>query len=143
MSQSNDSAAAKTDTPTMEEKRPEPLAFTLQVVSPSVGVSRPLSFPRLSATTTIKQLKAKIRDALPSEPRDDCQRLIHRGRMLARETETMLEVFGQEEVPCNPDRSVVPRLIAMTFSFHILNLRHYILSCVLLAQIYHLHLNLP
>ncbi len=139
MSQPNDSSAVKTDAPLMGGERVEPLAFTLQVVSPSVGVSRPLSFPQLPATTTIKQLKAKIRDALPSEPRDDCQRLIHRGRMLARETETMLEVFGQEEVLCDPGRLVTPKLIGMAFSFHTLKFRLYILSYALQAQIYRLY----
>jgi hypothetical protein len=86
------------DAPTIDEERLEPLNFTLQIISPSIGVTGPLSFPLLPATTTVKQLKAKIRDALPSKPVDESQRLIHRGRMLARETETMLEIFGQETV---------------------------------------------
>jgi hypothetical protein len=97
MAQSTDSPVGP-DAPTRDEERPKPSVFTLQVVSPSVGVSSPLSFPHLAATTTIKELKAKIRDALPSKPTDDHQRLIHRGRMLGRETETMLDVFGQETV---------------------------------------------
>jgi hypothetical protein len=86
------------DAPTRDEEHPEPLNFTLQIISPSIGVTGPLSFPLLPATTTVKELKAKIRDALPSKPVDESQRLIHRGRMLARETETMLEIFGQETV---------------------------------------------
>jgi hypothetical protein len=86
------------DAPTSDEERPEPLTFTLQIISPSIGVTGPLSFPLLPATTTVKQLKAKIRDALPSKPADESQRLIHRGRMLARETEMMLEIFSQETV---------------------------------------------
>jgi hypothetical protein len=86
------------DAPSRDEERPEPLNFTLQIISPSIGVTGPLSFPLLPATTTVKELKAKIRDALPSKPVDESQRLIHRGRMLARETETMLEIFGQETV---------------------------------------------
>ncbi len=86
------------DAPSIEEERPEPLAFTLHVVSPSAGVSSPLTFTRLLATTTVNELKAKIRDALPSKPGDESQRLIHRGRMLGKETETMLEIFGRETV---------------------------------------------
>lgn len=86
------------DAPTREDEQPEPLAFTLQVISPSVGVTNPLNFPRLPATTTIKELKARIRDVLPSRPTDDSQRLIHRGRMLGRETDTMLDVFGRDTV---------------------------------------------
>ncbi len=95
------------DALTKDEERSEPLNFTLQIISPSIGVTGPLSFPLLLATTTVKQLKAKIRDALPSKPVDESQRLIHRGRMLARETETMLEIFGQETV--SPHNS--PRII--------------------------------
>ncbi|TAQ85688.1 hypothetical protein B7494_g5989 [Chlorociboria aeruginascens] len=87
--------------PTKDEEAPEPVAFTLVVVSPSVGVTNPLSFPHLPATTTVKQLKAKIRDALPTKPADETQRLIHRGRMLATETHTMLDIFGQETL-ANP-----------------------------------------
>jgi len=84
--------------PDTQEEGSGSLSFTLQIISPSIGVTGPLSFPLLPATTTVKQLKAKIRDALPSKPVDESQRLIHRGRMLARETETMLEIFGQETV---------------------------------------------
>jgi hypothetical protein len=72
--------------------------FTLQVVSPSVGVTGPLSFPQLPIGTTVKQLKEKIRESLSMRPSDDHQRLIHRGRLLAREDETMSEIFGQETV---------------------------------------------
>ena len=86
------------DAPTQEDERPEPLSFTLHVVSPSVGVASPLSFPHLPASTTIKELKARIRDVLPSKPTDESQRLIHRGRMLGREADSMLDVFGQETV---------------------------------------------
>jgi hypothetical protein len=84
--------------PTSSEERLDSLHFTLQIISPSIGVTGPLSFPLLAATTTVRQLKAKIRDALPSKPADESQRLIHRGRMLARETETMLEIFSRETV---------------------------------------------
>ena len=86
------------DAPTGDEERPEPINFTLVVVSPSVGVTGPLTFSHLPATTSVKELKAKIRDALPSKPADESQRLIHRGRMLARETETMIDIFGGETV---------------------------------------------
>lgn len=89
-----------TDAPTRDEERPEPLSFTLQIVSPSVGVSMPLVFSQLPATTSIKELKAKIRDVLPSQPSDENQRLIHRGRMLANEAETMTDIFGRDTV-CN------------------------------------------
>ena len=89
---------AGTAIPPGREKQPDPPSFTLVIVSPSTGVTSPLTFPQLAATTTVSQLKAKIRDALPSKPLNEGQRLIHRGRLLARETESMLEIFGEETV---------------------------------------------
>lgn len=73
----------------------------LQVISPSSGVSSPLSFQFLPATTTVKEIKEKIRDALDVSPSPEIQRLIYRGRMLARDTATMMEVFGEEAVRNN------------------------------------------
>ncbi|KAJ4302102.1 hypothetical protein N0V88_002238 [Collariella sp. IMI 366227] len=74
-----------------------PLAVNLQIVSPSVGVGN-LRFPDLPATTTVRQLKERIRETLPSRPADDHQRLIHRGRLLARDTDTLQDVFGEETI---------------------------------------------
>ena len=73
-----------------------PLEFNLVVISPSNGVNGPLLFPNTTGTSTVKEVKAKIRDKVLSKPADDGQRLIHHGRLLARETETMGEVFGHE-----------------------------------------------
>ncbi|KAH8664158.1 hypothetical protein BX600DRAFT_512221 [Xylariales sp. PMI_506] len=73
-----------------------PLAFTLQIISPSLGVPAGLKFTTLLASSTVRELKEKIRDALDSKPTSQAQRLIHRGRLLARDDETMLEVFGEE-----------------------------------------------
>ena len=114
------------DAPTRDEERPEPLTFTLQIISPSIGVTGPLSFPLLPATTTVKQLKAKIRDALPSKPADESQRLIHRGRMLARETEMMLEIFGQETVATYTPSKRKPVLTMLLFSLPTRTPRRYI-----------------
>lgn len=88
--------AASANAPTREDESPRPSTFTLFVVSPSAGVSNNrITVPLTTASTTVNEVKAKIRDALPSRPSDGGQRLIYRGRMLGRETETMLEIFGQ------------------------------------------------
>jgi hypothetical protein len=97
MSSPSSATSSSSDAPTREEEAPEPLSFTLHVISTGPS-SNPLNFPHLPATTTVKQLKAKIRDALPSKPVDEHQRLIYRGRLLGRETDTMLDIFGQETV---------------------------------------------
>ncbi|KAK5631170.1 hypothetical protein RRF57_006885 [Xylaria bambusicola] len=71
--------------------------FTLQVLSPSPNVPQPL-FLELPVTTTVKQLRERIRSSVSTKPPDDAQRLIHRGRLLTRDSETMLELFGEEPV---------------------------------------------
>lgn len=105
--------AEGSDAPTRDEEQPEPMSFTLVVVSPSVGVPGPLNFPHLPAATSVKELKAKIRDVLPSKPADESQRLIHRGRMLARETETMMDIFGSETL-ANPESQTLHLVLKPT-----------------------------
>jgi len=72
--------------------------FTLQLKLPSDGV---LLLNDLRFTTTVKQLKEQIRHAHEKKPSDETQRLIHRGRLLMRDNETMLELFGEDAV-CAP-----------------------------------------
>ncbi|KAK4191412.1 hypothetical protein QBC35DRAFT_470799 [Podospora australis] len=72
-----------------------PLAITLQIVSPSV-TDQTLRFHDLPAATTVREVKHRIRDALPSRPNDDQMRLIHRGRLLSRDTDTLLDIFGRD-----------------------------------------------
>jgi hypothetical protein len=91
-------ASSESVAPTHNEEDRRPLGFTLTIISPSNGVNGPLHFHDTAPTTTVKEVKAKIRDTVPSKPTDDGQRLIHHGRLLSREAETMLEVFGQEAV---------------------------------------------
>lgn len=90
---SSDTSSAHSDA--ASTSAPEELTFNLQVVSPSVGVTSPLQFPNISASTTIKELKERIRQSLPLRPADDQQRLIHRGRALGRETDTLLNILGE------------------------------------------------
>ncbi|KAH8908812.1 hypothetical protein BR93DRAFT_506839 [Coniochaeta sp. PMI_546] len=75
-----------------------PSSFNLQIVSPSASVSRPLVFASIPASTTIRQLKEKIRNAVATRPADDQQRLIHRGRLLARDEETLENILGAEAI---------------------------------------------
>lgn len=74
------------------------LVVDLHVISPSAGANQPLNFPGTPASTTVQQLKEKIRQSLPLHPLHEQQRLIHRGRMLARDTDTLRDVFGVETV---------------------------------------------
>ncbi|KAK4127445.1 hypothetical protein N657DRAFT_565825 [Parathielavia appendiculata] len=82
-----------------------PLVVNLQIVSPTVGVGN-LRFPDIPATTTLQQLKEKIRNSLSWRPADDHQRLIHRGRLLARDTDTLQDVFGEEAIRANEQQTI-------------------------------------
>lgn len=75
-----------------------PLLVNIHFVSPSEGVPDDLDFQGLPATTTVGQLKDKIRDVLTMHPARDEQRIIHQGRLLARESDTLLDVFGEDKV---------------------------------------------
>jgi hypothetical protein len=92
------------------------LPINLKIVSPSVSVNRPLNFPQLPSTTTVKDLKRRIREALDSRPSDDCQRLIYRGRALSRENDTLLQVLGEDTV----SRSIAspPHLVFVIDAFN-------------------------
>ncbi|KAF6844002.1 ubiquitin family protein [Colletotrichum musicola] len=84
------------------------LSVNLQVLSPSTAASssRPLVFPALAATTTVRQVKEKIRQALPLKPTDAQQRLIYRGRPLQQDEDTLLSVIG-EDVIRNTDQQTI------------------------------------
>lgn len=82
----------------VDGQQSEAVTVNLQIISPSVGVNRPLFFRDLDASTTVKELKGKIRDMLPMRPANENQRLIHRGRAIVRETDSLLDIFGKQMV---------------------------------------------
>jgi hypothetical protein len=83
----------------------ETARVNLQIVSPSAGISQRLVFSDLPANSTLKQLKERIRNSVPARPADDHQRLIHRGRMLPREDDTLETILGAEAVSSPLGRS--------------------------------------
>lgn len=89
----------RTSNPVPVSQEDGPLLVNLHILSPTDGVGN-LRFPGLPAATTIRELKAKIRETLEARPADEDQRLIHRGRVLARDTDTLKDVFGEQEVCC-------------------------------------------
>ena len=85
------------DAPDSEAPVPaEQLTINLKIISPNL--TQPLSLPDLPVTTTVVQLKERIRQQLHSRPADPQQRLIYRGRMLNRPEEKLLDLFGEEMV---------------------------------------------
>lgn len=75
-----------------------PPTVNISIISPSLAVNAPLNFTGLAASTTVGQLKEKIREALDARPANEQQRLIHQGKLLNRETETLLDVFGEQKL---------------------------------------------
>jgi hypothetical protein len=76
----------------------EASTINLKVLSPSTEVEGGVSFPDLPTTTTIKELRNRIQDAVPSKPAPERMRLIYRGRVVANDTDTLGLVFGAENV---------------------------------------------
>lgn len=72
--------------------------LNLKVLSPSTEVNGDISFNDISASTTVADLKGLIQTAIASRPAVERMRLIHRGRVLARESDTLSDVFGAETV---------------------------------------------
>lgn len=79
-------------------EEPTTVALKLKILSPSAELAdlrnSGLQFEDLPISTTIGQLKERIRDAVPTRPSNERQRLIYLGRVLARETDTLRDVFG-------------------------------------------------
>jgi Ubiquitin family len=70
----------------------------LKILSPSEELRDGLIFREVAISTTIGELKARIRDQVASHPSADRQRLIYRGRSLQREADTLQDVLGRQSV---------------------------------------------
>jgi hypothetical protein len=71
---------------------------SLKVLSPSTEVKGDIALPDLPAATTIRELRGRIQDALESRPATERMRLIYRGKVIASETDTLIDVFGLDNV---------------------------------------------
>lgn len=72
--------------------------INLKILSPSSEVEGGITFTDLPTTTTIKELRSRIRDAVSSKPVPERMRLIYRGRVVANDADTLGNVFGAENV---------------------------------------------
>jgi hypothetical protein len=96
---SEPSSTAQPSAASAESVPNDQLTLNLNILSPSVQyLSRPLSFHNVPATTTVRQLKEQIRDALTLRPMPENQRLIYRGHALHQDNTSLLDVFGAETV---------------------------------------------
>lgn len=76
----------------------KPSTINLKVLSPSTEVEGGVSFPDIPTTTTIKELRRRIQDAVPSKPATERMRVIYRGRVVANDADTLGSVFGADNV---------------------------------------------
>lgn len=80
----------------------------VRVLSPSPEADGGITFSTLSTTTTIGELKTKIRDALPSKPAPDRMRIIYLGRVVTNDV-TLGLVFGPNDVCSSCPAILCPR----------------------------------
>src|SRR4051794_21646847 len=71
----------------------------LRIISPSTNVPSPLHYNDLPHSTTIGELKSRLRGELMLPVSSDVHlRLIHRGRVLDTDAVKLLDVFGPASV---------------------------------------------
>ena len=76
----------------------EQVLIDLKVLSPSTEVNGDLFFANIPEVTTVGELKIQIRDELATRPAVERMRLIYRGRVMAKDTDSMFDVFGRDNV---------------------------------------------
>ncbi|KAK6002854.1 hypothetical protein QM012_001604 [Aureobasidium pullulans] len=72
--------------------------LSLRILSPAVELSQGLDMNDVPIDTTIAALKSRLTDLLPSNPTPDRMRLIHFGRLLANDDETLAHLFGEAAI---------------------------------------------
>jgi len=72
----------------------------LRVISPQPEIAE-LVFNDLPVSTTVEQLKLKIKDTVATQPVPESQRLIYQGRVMTTDSSTMTDVFGHHTVSGN------------------------------------------
>ncbi|RMZ73081.1 ubiquitin family [Pyrenophora seminiperda CCB06] len=84
----------------------EEQTINLKILSPSSEVEGSVNLANVPASTTVKELRSRIQDAVPSKPATDRMRLIYRGRVVANDADTLGNVFGSENIRENKDQSL-------------------------------------
>lgn len=70
----------------------------MRVLSPSSEVDGGIHLQDLPISTTVRELRLKIQDAVASKPGPERMRLIYRGKVVANDADTLEAVFGTENV---------------------------------------------
>ncbi|KAF2469736.1 uncharacterized protein BDR25DRAFT_355993 [Lindgomyces ingoldianus] len=93
-------------TPAIASMADDPSLINLKILSPSTEVDGDINVPDLPASTTVSELKLRIRNEISTHPAVERMRLIYRGRVVANETDTMIDVFGMEQIRNSKDQSL-------------------------------------
>ncbi|EUC46646.1 hypothetical protein COCMIDRAFT_4301 [Bipolaris oryzae ATCC 44560] len=80
--------------------------INLKVLSPSAELEGGITLAGLPASITVKELRSRIHDAVPSKPAPERMRLIYRGRVVANDADTLTTVFGADNLRENKDQSL-------------------------------------
>lgn len=76
--------------------------INLRILSPSSEVEGGIHLHDLPASTTVRELRLKIQDAVPSKPGPERMRLIYRGKVVANDADALETVFGADNVRGRP-----------------------------------------
>jgi hypothetical protein len=76
----------------------DPVPINLKVLSPSTDVKGDIYIPDIPASTTVQELRLRLQDQIEGRPATERMRLIYRGRVIAKETDRLVDVFGLENV---------------------------------------------
>jgi hypothetical protein len=82
----------------MADVQEAPTAINLKVLSPSAEVQGDINLSDIPASTTVKDLRLRIQNEISTRPATDRMRLIYRGRVVGNESDTLIDVFGEEAV---------------------------------------------
>jgi hypothetical protein len=81
-------------------------AVNLRILSPSPELDGGINLAQLPTSTTVADLRRRIQDAVPSRPAPDHMRLIYRGKVVADDASTLVDVFGADNLRQSPNQSL-------------------------------------
>ncbi|KAF3041124.1 hypothetical protein E8E12_007838 [Didymella heteroderae] len=84
----------------------ETVAINLKVLSPSSEIEGGIHLQDVPASTTVRELRLKIQDAVASKPGPERMRLIYRGKVVANDADTLETVFGADNLRESKDQSL-------------------------------------
>lgn len=84
----------------MESMAEAEQTINLKVLSPSAELEGGVTLADIPTSVTVKELRSRIQNAVPSKPAPERMRLIYRGRVVANDADTLDTVFGADNVCC-------------------------------------------